>query len=273
MPHPRQLATTPHAETLEMPEGPTAAVPRRLVPRLLVHRASAAETLLIGAAGIDTDRFTVLAEWPRAHRLHVSPDGSACPAIGPAPAEPVPRTAVSDVPRRAGRPTGSRHDAEAGLGEVRVMAAYLAAIWTGAAVHRRLRGGRTATTVPVRPAPPGLPPATVGRVLPADVVLAPAETPRRPTAASRYRTSRFLRPPARSRARRAAPGGRLSGRTRPDPDRSPDSAFAPCRLPSVRRTRPAPMDRDRRWGRRVRRRRASRGAAGGVEGPRVRGGY
>ncbi|MFE6618923.1 ScbA/BarX family gamma-butyrolactone biosynthesis protein [Streptomyces sp. NPDC057740] len=71
MPYPRPLATTLLAET-PVPGGLTATVPRQLV-----HRASVAETFLTGATSIDTDRFTVFAEWPRAHQLHVSPDRSA----------------------------------------------------------------------------------------------------------------------------------------------------------------------------------------------------
>ncbi|MET9835846.1 ScbA/BarX family gamma-butyrolactone biosynthesis protein [Streptomyces sp. NPDC006385] len=72
MPQPRQLATTLLAETPTGAEGLTATVPRQLV-----HRASVAETLLIGGSRTDTDRFTVFAQWPRAHQLHVSPDRSA----------------------------------------------------------------------------------------------------------------------------------------------------------------------------------------------------
>ncbi|GAA4053610.1 ScbA/BarX family gamma-butyrolactone biosynthesis protein [Streptomyces shaanxiensis] len=72
MPHPRQLATNPLAENLAVPDGLTATVPRQLV-----HRASVAETLLTGGTSTDTDRFTVFAQWPRAHQLHVSPDRTA----------------------------------------------------------------------------------------------------------------------------------------------------------------------------------------------------
>ncbi|WP_217213347.1 ScbA/BarX family gamma-butyrolactone biosynthesis protein [Streptomyces sp. AC550_RSS872] len=71
MPYSRPLATTLLAET-PVPDGLTATVPRELV-----HRASVAETFLTGVTSTDTDRFTVFAEWPRAHQLHVSPDRSA----------------------------------------------------------------------------------------------------------------------------------------------------------------------------------------------------
>lgn len=210
MPYPRPLATTLLAET-PVPDGLTATVPRQLV-----HRASVAETFLTGATSIDTDRFTVFAEWPRAHQLHVSPDRSAYEPLlvaetvrqagtliahtayevplghqfvlqelrittspehlvmGATPAEPVLHIEVCDVTRRGGRPAGFRYDVEIRLGEELVGTAHVAATWTSAAVYRRLRGGRTAATVSALPAPPGLPPAAVGRALPADVVLAPA---------------------------------------------------------------------------------------------------
>ena len=67
MPQPRQLIATPTA-----PEGLTATVPRQLV-----HRAAVAETLLTGWTRTGTDRFTISAQWPRAHQLHVSADRTA----------------------------------------------------------------------------------------------------------------------------------------------------------------------------------------------------
>ncbi|MFH8801377.1 ScbA/BarX family gamma-butyrolactone biosynthesis protein [Streptomyces sp. NPDC017936] len=47
------------------------------MPRQLVHRAAVAETLLTGWRRTGTDRFTVSAQWPRAHGLHVSQDWSS----------------------------------------------------------------------------------------------------------------------------------------------------------------------------------------------------
>ncbi|WP_460070618.1 ScbA/BarX family gamma-butyrolactone biosynthesis protein [Streptomyces sp. YKOK-I1] len=47
------------------------------VPRQLVHRAALSETLLTGWRRTGEDRFSVSAQWPRAHGLHVSPDWSA----------------------------------------------------------------------------------------------------------------------------------------------------------------------------------------------------
>ncbi|WP_416967748.1 ScbA/BarX family gamma-butyrolactone biosynthesis protein [Streptomyces sp. 4F14] len=60
MTRPRQSADTPSL---------TATVPRQFV-----HRAALAETLLTGWERTGPDRFTVYAQWPRAHGLHVSVD-------------------------------------------------------------------------------------------------------------------------------------------------------------------------------------------------------
>ncbi len=207
MPHPRQLTETPTA-----PEGLTATVPRQFV-----HRAAVAETLLTGWTRAGTDRFTVFAQWPRAHQLHVSPDRSAYEpllvaetvrqcgallahaaygvplghqfvlrelriatrpehlAVGAVPAEPVLHITVRDVVQRGTRPAGFRYDAEVRLGGERVATGHIDVTWTSESVYRRLRGGRTAGTVSAPPVPPGLPPAAVGRALPADVVLAPTD--------------------------------------------------------------------------------------------------
>jgi hypothetical protein len=216
MPRSRPLATTLLAETRTGPTGLTATVPRQLV-----HRAAVAETLLIGGTRTGTDRFTVFAQWPRAHQLHVSPDRSAYEpllvaetvrqtgallahtaydvplghqfvlrelrfstypeqlTVGASPAEPVLHITVRDVDLRGGRPAGYRYDADIRLDGERVATASLAVTWTSAAVYRRLRGGRTADTVSAPRVPPGLPPAEVGRALPADVVLAPGGRPDR----------------------------------------------------------------------------------------------
>ncbi|MFJ8106385.1 ScbA/BarX family gamma-butyrolactone biosynthesis protein [Streptomyces sp. NPDC096132] len=63
MTRPRQLADAPSL---------TATVPRQLV-----HRAALSETLLTGWRRTGEDRFSVSAQWPRAHGLHVSSDWSA----------------------------------------------------------------------------------------------------------------------------------------------------------------------------------------------------
>ncbi|WP_105968770.1 ScbA/BarX family gamma-butyrolactone biosynthesis protein [Streptomyces geranii] len=47
------------------------------VPRQLVHRAAIAETFPTGWSRTETDRFSVCAQWPRVHCLHVSADRTA----------------------------------------------------------------------------------------------------------------------------------------------------------------------------------------------------
>ncbi|WP_330263765.1 ScbA/BarX family gamma-butyrolactone biosynthesis protein [Streptomyces griseorubiginosus] len=67
MPELRQFAQFPSGP------GPLTAT----VPRELVHRVSVAETLLTGWTRTGPDRFSLTAQWPRAHQLHVSADRSA----------------------------------------------------------------------------------------------------------------------------------------------------------------------------------------------------
>ncbi|KUO19108.1 ScbA/BarX family gamma-butyrolactone biosynthesis protein [Streptomyces dysideae] len=69
----QQLAEPPEETERTATAGPLTAT----VPRELVHRAAVAETLLTGSTRTAADRFTVSAQWPRAHQLHVSPDRSA----------------------------------------------------------------------------------------------------------------------------------------------------------------------------------------------------
>ncbi|WP_069763626.1 ScbA/BarX family gamma-butyrolactone biosynthesis protein [Streptomyces sp. LUP47B] len=57
------------------PAGP--GVLTATVARELVHRVAVAEVLLTGWTRTDADRFTITAQWPRTHQLHVSPDRSA----------------------------------------------------------------------------------------------------------------------------------------------------------------------------------------------------
>ncbi|GGT11005.1 ScbA/BarX family gamma-butyrolactone biosynthesis protein [Streptomyces chromofuscus] len=96
-------------------------------------------------------------------------------AVGPVPAEPVVDVRFVEVRHRAGRPAGARYTADVLLDGVRVATAGVAFSCVAESVYRRLRGGRTPATVSAPPLPPGLPPQTVGRALPADVVLAPAD--------------------------------------------------------------------------------------------------
>ncbi|MDH6515765.1 hypothetical protein M2164_002235 [Streptomyces sp. SAI-208] len=194
------------------------------VPREFVHRVAVAEILLTGWTRSDADRFTITAQWPRAHQLHVSPDRSAYEpllvaetvrqcgallahaayevplghqfvlqelrvdtrpehlAVGSAPAEPVVDVTVTEVRRRAGRPTALRYEAVVRLGGERVATGGIAVTWTKESVYRRLRGGRTADVGALRlprPLPAPLPADTVGRALAADVLLSPTARPGR----------------------------------------------------------------------------------------------
>jgi len=190
------------------------------VPRQLVHRAAVAETLLTGWHRIADHRFSVSAQWPRAHGLHVSADRSAYDpllvvetvrqsgtliahteykvpldhhfvlqefevvtfpqylAVGAIPAELIVEVEFVDVQHRGRRPVGARYTAQVLRGGERVATATRVVFTCiSEPVYRRLRGGRTAATVAPLPLPPPLPPTTVGRALPADVVLAPAGRP------------------------------------------------------------------------------------------------
>ncbi|MER6629557.1 ScbA/BarX family gamma-butyrolactone biosynthesis protein [Streptomyces sp. NPDC000987] len=94
----------------------------------------------------------------------------AAPAL---PAAPVVGVTVTPRRHRGGRPDALTCAADVRLGGERVATVHLDVSWTRESVYRRLRGGRTAGAVPVAPLPPALPPAAVGRALPADVALAP----------------------------------------------------------------------------------------------------
>ncbi|AWW37020.1 A-factor biosynthesis protein [Streptomyces sp. AS58] len=203
MPQPRQLAETPSLMAT--------------VPRQFVHRAAVAETFLTDWKRNGEDRFSVSAQWPRAHGLHVSSDRSAYEpllvvetvrqagtliahteydvplgfhfvlqqfevdtfpehlTLGPVPAEPVVELDFAEVRHRGGRTAGARYTAEVHVEGAHVASARVAFTCVGDSVYRRLRGGRTPDTVSARSVPPGLPADTVGRALPADVVLAPTE--------------------------------------------------------------------------------------------------
>lgn len=194
------------------------------VPREYVHRVAVAEILLTGWSRTGADRFTITAQWPRAHQLHVSPDRSAYEpllvaetvrqcgallahaeyevplghqfvlqelrvdtrpehlAVGAAPAEPVIDITVTEVRRRAGRPTALRYDAAVRLGGERVATGRIAVSWTNESVYHAAARGRTADVGALRlprPLPPPLPADTVGRALAADVLLSPDARPGR----------------------------------------------------------------------------------------------
>ncbi|MCK1823093.1 A-factor biosynthesis protein [Streptomyces sp. XM83C] len=187
------------------------------VPRQLVHRAAVAETLLTGWRRLADDRFTVAAQWPRAHGLHVSADWTAYDPllavetvrqsgtllshteydvplghhfvldaievtthpehlrVGALPAETEVNVTFTEVQYRGRRPSSARYTAEVLRCGARAATADVSFTCLGEAVYRRLRSGRTPDTVTAPPAPPGLPPEAVGRALPGDVVLAPAD--------------------------------------------------------------------------------------------------
>lgn len=184
------------------------------VPRQFVHRAAVAETLLTGWERTGEHRFTVFAQWPRAHGLHVSSDWlsydpllvvetvrqagtlvshteydvpldwqfvlnefhvTTLPGqltVGPVPAELAVELAFTDVRLRAGRLAACRYTALVLRRGEPAASADVAFSCVGAAVYRRLRGGRTAESVVPVPVPAGLSPESVGRALAADVVLA-----------------------------------------------------------------------------------------------------
>ncbi|MFD6311039.1 ScbA/BarX family gamma-butyrolactone biosynthesis protein [Streptomyces nigra] len=216
MPPSRPLATTPLAGLPTAPNGLTATVPRQLVHRASVAETFLTGAVATGADRFDVfaewprthqllvspDRSAyqplLVAETVRqagtllAHTAYDVPLGHrfvlhelamtvrpALLTVGTSPAEPLLRLAVTDVTRRGGRPAGFRYEADVLLGATSVATARVAASWTSEAVYRRLRGGRSATDVLALPAPPGLPPAVVGRASAADVVLAPAAAPGR----------------------------------------------------------------------------------------------
>ena len=216
MPPSRPLATTPLAGLPAAPDGLTATVPRQLVHRASVAETFLTGAVATGADAFDVfaewprthqllvspDRSAyqplLVAETVRqagtllAHTAYDVPLGhhfvlrelgiTVRPellTVGSSPAEPLVRVTVTDVTLRGGRPAGFRYEADVLLGSTSVATARVAASWTSEAVYRRLRGGRSAATVPVLPPPPGLPPAAVGRASAADVVLAPAAAPGR----------------------------------------------------------------------------------------------
>lgn len=62
---------------LPVPQSAEIPLMTASVPRQLVHRAAIAETFPTGWSRTETDRFSVSAQWPRVHCLHVSPDRTA----------------------------------------------------------------------------------------------------------------------------------------------------------------------------------------------------
>ncbi|MFF3330935.1 ScbA/BarX family gamma-butyrolactone biosynthesis protein [Streptomyces sp. NPDC002888] len=96
-------------------------------------------------------------------------------AVGPRPAELVVEIDFTEVRYRGTRPVSARYKASVLRAGALVATADVAFTCVGAAVFRRLRGGRTPDTVQAVPVPPGLFAAAVDRVQPGDVVLAPGD--------------------------------------------------------------------------------------------------
>ncbi|MDF3298500.1 ScbA/BarX family gamma-butyrolactone biosynthesis protein [Streptomyces sp. K1PA1] len=183
------------------------------VPRELVHRAALSETFLTGWTRTGEDRFTVSAQWPRAHPLHVSPDRSAHDPLlvvetvrqsgtllahteygvplghqfvlqelhvttepkhlAVGPAPAETDLEVSFSRAGSGRSTALRYEVEVWRDDRRAATARVSFTSVGAAAYRRLRGGRTPGSVSALPVPSGVEAAAVHRTLDADVVLAP----------------------------------------------------------------------------------------------------
>lgn len=100
-------------------------------------------------------------------------------AVGALPAELVVEVAFTEVRHRGTRPSGARYTAEVLRAGERVARADVSFTCLSDAVYRRLRGERDPARSSAVPLRPGLPAAGVERVGPADVVLAPTDTPDR----------------------------------------------------------------------------------------------
>lgn len=100
-------------------------------------------------------------------------------AVGALPAELVVEVAFTEVRHRGTRPSGARYTAEVLRAGERVARADVSFTCLSDAVYRRLRGVRDPARSSAVPLRPGLPATGVERVGPADVVLAPTDTPDR----------------------------------------------------------------------------------------------
>ncbi|MBY8884672.1 hypothetical protein K7472_07415 [Streptomyces sp. PTM05] len=180
------------------------------VPRQYVHRAAVSEVLLTGWETDGDAGFLVTAQWPRGHALFRPRFGQQDPlliaetirqggmllnhvafgvplgyqfllhdltyasmpgalAVEPVPSELTVRFTYRDVVRRGKQLSSMRYHAELWMGRRRVATGTTSFKSTSPAVYQRIRGDRPVTTS--EPPPPGVDPAVVGRVDPADVVL------------------------------------------------------------------------------------------------------
>ena len=181
------------------------------VPKELVHRAALAEVLLTGQERYDDNRFGVTAQWPRCHSFYAPVAGNHDPLlaaetirqvgfllphtqfgvpighqflmrtfemsvqpeqlrVGHAPADLDIEVTFSDVRMRRDVHSGARYDAVIRRdGETVATGCFTYTCITPPA-YRRLRGNQGHLQIPLT-AP--VPPQSVGRMSPTDVVLSP----------------------------------------------------------------------------------------------------
>lgn len=181
------------------------------VPKELVHRAALAEVLLTGQERCDDARFGVTAQWPRCHSFYAPVAGNHDPllaaetirqigfllphtqygvpvghqfllrsfsvsvwpehlSVGHAPADLDIDVAFSDVRTRRDAHTGARYDAVLRRAGQTVATGGISYTCITPATYRRLRGNQGQLQIPLT-AP--VPPQSVGRMSPTDVVLSP----------------------------------------------------------------------------------------------------
>jgi hypothetical protein len=188
------------------------------VPRELVHRSAVAEVFLTGWRRETESRFTLTAQWPRAHSFFTSVNGCYDPLlatetirqvgsllahaefgvpfghqflmwdlqctlhpehamVGAAPADLRLDVICSQIRRRGTRLLGMHYQVSIHRGDDLVASGSATFDCTTPDVYQRLRGSRAlaqplSLTQPVEA-------ATVGRIVPGDVVLSPTDRPLR----------------------------------------------------------------------------------------------
>ncbi|MGW7276609.1 ScbA/BarX family gamma-butyrolactone biosynthesis protein [Streptomyces sp. NPDC054864] len=182
------------------------------VPKEFVHRAALAEVLLTGQRRLDDQRFGVTAQWPRCHSFYSPLQGlyhdpllaaetirqvgfllphtelgvpvghqflmhtfamSVRPellSVGHTPADLDIEVTFSDVRERRETHVGARYDAVIHRGGEAVATGCITYTCIAPRAYRRLRGNQGHLQIPLT-AP--VPPQSVGRLSPTDVVLSP----------------------------------------------------------------------------------------------------
>ncbi|MEV8320932.1 ScbA/BarX family gamma-butyrolactone biosynthesis protein [Streptomyces sp. NPDC059900] len=181
------------------------------VPKELVHRAALAEVLLTGQERYDDDRFGVTAQWPRCHSFYAPVAGNHDPLlaaetirqigfllphtqygvplgqhfllrtfsfsvqpehlrVGHAPADLDVDAVFSDVRTRRDTHIGARYDTVIRRAGETVATGGISYTCITPSAYRRLRGNQGHLQIPLT-AP--VPPQSVGRMSPTDVVLSP----------------------------------------------------------------------------------------------------